>query len=45
MVEGVVFDEDDEAIMAFVRPRKGAKRRCGICQRRCLNRPLSRHVS
>ena len=35
VVEGVVFDEDDEVIVASVRPRKGAKSRCGICERRC----------
>ena len=35
VVEDVVFDEDDEVIVASVRPRKGATRRCGICQRRC----------
>jgi transposase len=35
VVDQVVFDEDEEAIVASVRPRKGARRRCGICQRRC----------
>jgi transposase len=35
VVDQVVFDEDEEAIVASVRPRKGATRRCGICQRRC----------
>lgn len=35
VVEDVAFDEDDEVIVASVRPRKGARRRCGICQRRC----------
>ena len=36
VVESVVFDEDDEVIVASVRPRKGAgKRRCGRCGRRC----------
>jgi transposase len=35
VVEEVVFDEDDEKIVVSVRPRKGAKRRCGICGRRC----------
>jgi len=35
VVDGVVFDEDDEAIVASVRPRRGATRRCGICERRC----------
>lgn len=35
VVETVEFDEEDEAIVASVRPRKGARRRCGLCQRRC----------
>nr|MDQ6949737.1 transposase [Actinomycetota bacterium] len=35
VVEEVVFDDDDEVIVASVRPRKGARRRCGICERRC----------
>ncbi|MEA2534721.1 MAG: transposase [Actinomycetota bacterium] len=35
VVEGVVFDEDDELIVASVRPCKGARSRCGICQCRC----------
>ncbi len=35
VIDGVVFDEDDEVIVASVRPRKGAKRRCGICAKRC----------
>jgi len=35
VVEGVVFDEDEGVIVASVRPRKGATRRCGTCGRRC----------
>jgi len=35
VVERVVFDEDEGVIVATVRPRKGATRRCGICSRRC----------
>ena len=35
VVDGVVFNEDDEAIVASVRPRRGATRRCGICEHRC----------
>ena len=35
VVEGVVFDEDDGAIVVSVRPGKGATRRCGRCGRRC----------
>ncbi len=34
VVEAVVFDEDDDAIVVSVRPRKGARRRCGRCGRR-----------
>jgi transposase len=35
VVESVVFDEEAGAVVASVRPRKGATRRCGICSRRC----------
>jgi transposase len=35
VVEQVVFDEELGAIVASVRPRKGATRRCGVFQRRC----------
>ena len=35
VVDGVVLDEGDQAIVASVRPRRGATRRCGICERRC----------
>jgi transposase len=35
VVEDVVFDEDEGALVAHVRPRKGATRRCGRCGRRC----------
>ena len=35
VVERVEFDQDAEAIVVAVRPRKGAKRRCGKCGRRC----------
>jgi transposase len=34
VIEAVVFDEDAEAVVASVRPRKGAQRRCGRCGRR-----------
>lgn len=34
VIEAVVFDEDDDAIVVSVRPRKGARRRCGRCGRR-----------
>ena len=35
VVEEVVFDEEAGALVAHVRPRKGATRRCGRCGRRC----------
>jgi len=35
VVEAVLFDEDEGAVVVSVRPRKGATRRCGICGRRC----------
>jgi len=35
VVERVEFDEDADALVVAVRPRKGAKRRCGLCGRRC----------
>jgi transposase len=35
LIEQVVFDEETGAVVASVRPRKGATRRCGICARRC----------
>jgi transposase len=34
VVEAVVFDEDADAIVVSVRPRQGARRRCGRCGRR-----------
>ena len=34
VVEGVDFDADAEVLVAYVRPRKGARRRCGRCGRR-----------
>ena len=34
VIEAVVFDEDAGAVVASVRPRKGASRRCGRCGRR-----------
>jgi transposase len=36
VVEGVEFGEDADALVVAVRPRKGAKRRCGVCGRRCV---------
>ena len=35
VVEGVDFDEAEEAIVVSVRPRKATKRRCGQCGQRC----------
>src|SRR4029434_2306641 len=35
VVERVAFDEDAEAIVVAVPPRRGTKRRCGKCGRRC----------
>ncbi len=34
VIEGMEFDEDADAIVVSVRPRKGARRRCGRCGRR-----------
>jgi transposase len=34
VIESVIFDEDVDAIVVSVRPRKGARRRCGRCGRR-----------
>jgi len=34
VIEAVVFDEDVEAVVASVRPRKGARKRCGRCGRK-----------
>ena len=35
VVEGVEFDEDEQAVVVSVRPRKATKRRCGRCGKRC----------
>ncbi len=35
VIEGVEFEDESESIVVSVRPRKGATRRCGLCQRRC----------
>lgn len=35
VVEDVDFDETEGCIVVSVRPRKGAKRRCGRCGKRC----------
>jgi transposase len=35
VVERVEFDEDEETLVAHVRPRHRAKSRCGLCRRRC----------
>jgi len=35
VIEGVVYDEEANAVVASVRPARGQRLRCGICQRRC----------
>ncbi|MGC8488948.1 MAG: ISL3 family transposase [Clostridia bacterium] len=35
VIEDVSFDEESQALVVSVRPRKKAKRRCGVCGRRC----------
>jgi transposase len=35
VIENVGYDEDDDVVVVAVRPRRGARRRCGICQQRC----------
>ncbi len=35
VVEAVEFDEDEQVLIARVRPSRGASRRCGVCRRRC----------
>ena len=35
VIDGVEFEDESESIVVAVRPRKGATRRCGLCQRRC----------
>jgi len=35
VIDGVEFEDETESIVVSVRPRKGAKQRCGLCQRRC----------
>ena len=35
VVEDVEFDEDEQVLVAHVRPRQHAARRCGRCGRRC----------
>ena len=34
VIEGMAFDEDADAMVVEVRPRKGSQRRCGRCGRR-----------
>jgi transposase len=36
VVEEVVFDEDADAVVALVRPTRSRRRRCAVCQRRCV---------
>lgn len=35
VIEDVEFDEDEQALIVRVRPRKSARGRCGACGRRC----------
>ncbi len=35
VIESVVYDEEIAAVVASVRPTRGQRVRCGICQRRC----------
>ncbi len=35
VIGGVEFEDESESIVVSVHPRKGAKQRCGVCQRRC----------
>jgi transposase len=35
VVERVEFDEQQQIVVAFVRPGRGQRRRCGLCRRRC----------
>ena len=35
VIDGVEFDDEAQVVVVSVRPRKGAKGRCGICQKRC----------
>ena len=34
VIDGVAFEDETESIVVSVRPRQGAKQRCGLCQRR-----------
>lgn len=34
VIEGIEFEEDDDLLVAQVRPRKGARQRCGRCGRK-----------
>jgi transposase len=35
VIDRVGFDDEAEVVVVEVRPRKGAKSRCGLCERRC----------
>ena len=34
VIDGIEFEDESESIVVSVHPRKGAKQRCGVCQRR-----------
>ena len=35
VIDDVEFDDESESVVVSVRPGKGAKQRCGQCQRHC----------
>ena len=35
VIDGVEYEDESESFVVSVRPRKGARQRCGMCQRRC----------
>lgn len=35
VIDGVEFEDESESVVVSVRPGKGARQRCGLCQRRC----------
>jgi transposase len=35
VIDSVEFEDESESIVVSVHPRKGAKQRCGVCERRC----------
>ena len=35
VIEGLEYDEDEDVLVARVRPTASARGRCGVCRRRC----------